>query len=153
MGMNKLPSKRAQILNLLCEGIAIRAVTRLTGASKNTVAKLLVDAGKVCLAIHDEHVRDVKAAQVQGDEIWIVHLCQAEERRDRQGGPGGAGDTWTWTAIDADTKLIMSWLVGGRDAECASSSWTIWRAARQPRAAHQRRPQRLSGRGRGRVRR
>jgi DNA-directed RNA polymerase specialized sigma24 family protein len=69
--MRKLdPEARARILHLLCEGSSIRAITRLTGASKNTVAKLLVDAGKACAAYHDEHVRGLKAKRIQADEIW-----------------------------------------------------------------------------------
>jgi IS1 family transposase len=118
--MNKLPpEKRAQILHLLCEGNSIRAVTRLTGASKNTVIKLLIDAGKACAAYHDEHVRGVKAKRVQMDEIWSFTYAKEKNVQSAKSAPEQAGDTWTWTAIEADTKLIVSYLVGGRDGEYA----------------------------------
>jgi IS1 family transposase len=120
MGMNKLtPAERAQILHLLCEGMSLRAITRTTGASKNTVAKLLIDAGKACMAYHDEHVRNVDAVQVQVDEIWSFTYAKQRNVATAKAAPEGAGDTWTWTAIDADTKLIISYLVGSRDAEYA----------------------------------
>ena len=118
--MNKLPTdERAKILHLLCEGMSIRAITRLTGASKNTVAKLLIDAGKACAAYHDANVRDVKSARVQVDEIWSFTYAKQKNVATAKDAPEGAGDTWTWTAIDADSKLIVSYLVGGRDAEYA----------------------------------
>ena len=118
--MNKLTIEdRAKILHLLCEGMSIRAVTRLTGASKNTVAKLLIDAGKACAAYHDANVRNVNAARVQVDEIWSFTYAKQKNVASAKDAPEGAGDTWTWTAIDADSKLIVSYLVGGRDAEYA----------------------------------
>ena len=118
--MNKLPpEKRAQILHLLCEGNSIRAVTRLTGASKNTVTKLLIDAGKACMGYHDAHVRDVKSKRVQVDEIWSFVYSKQKNVASAKAAPDDAGDVWTWTAIDADSKLILSYLIGGRDSECA----------------------------------
>lgn len=122
--MNKLSaSDRARILHLLCEGSSIRAVTRLTGASKNTVAKLLVDAGKACAAYYDEHVRNVAAKRVQVDEIWSFTYAKQKNVAESKSAPDGAGDTWTWTAIDADSKLVLSYFIGGRDGECAA--WFI----------------------------
>ncbi|MBS4050778.1 MAG: IS1 family transposase [Methylomonas sp.] len=118
--MNKLDSvERARILHLLCEGQSIRAVTRLTGASKNTVTKLLIDAGKACMAYHDANVRNVKAKRVQVDEIWSFTYAKQKNVPTAKAAPADAGDTWTWTAIEADTKLIVSYFVGGRDGECA----------------------------------
>ena len=118
--MHKLPFEdRARILHLLCEGQSIRAITRLTGASKNTVIKLLIDAGKACMAYHDANVRDVKAKRVQVDEIWSFTYAKQKNVTEAKAAPEGAGDTWTWTAIDADSKLILSYFVGGRDGECA----------------------------------
>jgi IS1 family transposase len=118
--MNKLDSKtRAQILHLLCEGQSIRAITRVTGASKNTVIKLLVDAGKACMAFHDANVQDVKAKRIQVDEIWSFTYAKQKNVAAAKAAPEGAGDTWTWTAIDADSKLIVSYFVGGRDSDCA----------------------------------
>ena len=118
--MNKLTiEERAKILHLLCEGMSIRAITRLTGASKNTVAKLLIDAGKACAAYHDANVRNVKAARVQVDEIWSFTYAKQKNVATAKAAPDQAGDTWTWTAIDADSKMILSYLVGGRDGEYA----------------------------------
>jgi IS1 family transposase len=116
--MNKLSLEdRARILHLLCEGMSIRAITRLTGASKNTVSKLLVDAGKACAAYDDANARNVKASRVQVDEIWSLTYAKQKNVATAKDAPGGAGDTWTWTALDADSKMIVSYLVGGRDAE------------------------------------
>lgn len=118
--MNKLSlEERSKILHLLCEGMSIRAITRLTGASKNTVAKLLVDAGKACAAYHDANVRNVRASRVQVDEIWSFTYAKQKNVPTAKDAPEGAGDTWTWTALDADSKMIVSYLVGGRDAEYA----------------------------------
>ena len=110
---------RSQILHLLCEGNSIRSVTRLKGASKNTVIKLLVDAGKACMAFHDANVHNVKAKRVQVDEIWSFTYAKQKNVAAAKAAPNGAGDTWTWTAIDADSKMILSYFIGGRDGECA----------------------------------
>jgi IS1 family transposase len=118
--VNRLTNdERAKILHLLCEGMSIRAITRLTGASKNTVAKLLIDAGKACAAYHDANVRNVKASRVQVDEIWSFTYAKQKNVASAKAAPVDAGDTWTWTAIDADNKMILSYFVGGRDGECA----------------------------------
>ena len=118
--MNRLPTKeRAQILNMLCEGMAIRAVARVTGKSKNTITKLLVDAGKVCSAYQDGAFRDLQTTRVEVDEIWSFVYAKRKNVDTAVAAPEGAGDVWTWTAIDADSKLVMSWLVGGRDGEYA----------------------------------
>ncbi|HMR29751.1 MAG TPA: IS1 family transposase [Geminicoccaceae bacterium] len=119
--MNKLPSaKRAQILQMLCEGSSMRSVSRVADVSINTVAKLLVDAGKACATFHDEQVRNVKAKRIQCDEIWSFTYAKAKNVATAKAAPEDAGDTWTWTALDADSKLIVSWLVGGRDAGYAT---------------------------------
>jgi len=118
--MNKLDNKaRAQILHLLCEGMAIRAITRLTGASKNTVAKLLSDAGQAFAAYHDRHVRNLKSQRIQMDEIWSFVYSKQDNVRRAKNAPEDAGDAWTWTAIDADSKLLVSWLVGQRNTDSA----------------------------------
>ncbi len=118
--MNKLTAEdRARILHLLCEGQSIRSVARVTGTSKNTIIKLLADAGRACLAFHDQHVRNLKAKRVQVDEIWSFTYAKQENVAMAKAAPADAGDTWTWTAIDADSKLIVSYFVGGRDGECA----------------------------------
>ncbi|MGH6923168.1 MAG: IS1 family transposase [Propylenella sp.] len=118
--MNKLPlAKRVQILSMLCEGVSMRAISRMMDVSINTVSKLLVDAGKACADFHDEKVRDVNARRVQVDEIWSFTYAKQKNVPNAKKAPAVAGDTWTWTAIEADTKLIVSWLVGGRDGEYA----------------------------------
>lgn len=118
--MRKLAaSDRARILHMLCEGNSIRSIERMTGASKHTVSKLLVDAGKACMAYHDQYVRGVKASRIQCDEIWTFTYAKQKNVKDAKAAPDHAGDTWTWTALDADSKLIVSYMVGGRDAEYA----------------------------------
>lgn len=118
--MNKLPLKtRTQILHMLCEGNSMRSISRMADVSINTVSKLLVDAGKACAAYHDEAVRGVTASRIQCDEIWSFTYAKQKNVKTAKAAPGGAGDTWTWTALDADSKLIVSWLVGGRDSEYA----------------------------------
>ncbi len=121
-GMNKLShAERAHILSLLCEGNSLRAVTRITGVSINTVTKLLIDAGRVCEDFHNRTVRNVTAKRIQCDEIWSFTYAKAKNVNAAKAAPEGAGDTWTWTALDADSKLIVSWLVGGRDAGYAAA--------------------------------
>lgn len=118
--MNKLPhAKRIQILNLLCEGSSLRAISRVVDVSINTVTKMLVDAGAACAAYHDANVRNVKATRIQCDEIWSFTCAKQKNVKDATAAPEGAGDTWTWTALEADTKLMISYLVGGRDSEYA----------------------------------
>jgi len=97
----------------------MRSISRVVGVSPNTVDKLLSDAGLVCAMFHDKAVRDVKAERAQCDEIWSFCYAKAKNLPTAKQAPAGAGDVWTWTALDADSKLIISWLVGGRDAEYA----------------------------------
>ena len=114
---NKLPlAKRIQILSMLVEGSSMRSISRVADVSINTVSALLVDAGKACAAHHEATVKGVKARRIQCDEIWA--FCYAKEKNvvTAKAAPEDAGDVWTWTALDADTKLIVSYLVGGRDA-------------------------------------
>jgi IS1 family transposase len=118
--MNRISVKsRIQILDMLCEGSSMRSISRITGVSINTVSKLLEDAGEVCAAFHDEHVRGVKAQRVQVDEIWSFTYSKEKNVAIAKAAPEGAGDTWTWTALEADTKLIVSFFVGTRDGDCA----------------------------------
>lgn len=97
----------------------MRSISRVAGVSVNTVTKLLVDAGEAGAAHHHEHVRDVKAARVQCDEIWSFCYAKQKNVATAKAAPKNAGDVWTWTALDADSKLIVSYLVGGRDSEYA----------------------------------
>ncbi len=119
--MNKLTkTQRAQVLHLLCEGNSIRAVTRLTGISKTTVSKLVVDAGKACSWYQDRVFRYLDCKRVQVDEIWGFVGAKAKNADPELKAAGEQGDAWLWVATDADTKLVPSWLVGTRDAECAN---------------------------------
>ena len=118
--MNRLSrSKRATILNLLVEGVSLRATARITDTSINTVTRLLVDAGNACAEYHDQAVRYVRSKRVQVDEIWTFTYAKDKNVPAAKAAPEGAGDTWTWTAMDADSKLVVSWLVGPRDAGSA----------------------------------
>ena len=118
--MNRLPvAKRVQILSMLCEGSSMRSISRVVDVSINTVTKLLVDAGEVCARFHDENVHGVKARRVQVDEIWSFTYAKQKNVETAKAAPEGAGDTWTWTGLDADSKLLVSWLVGPRDAGSA----------------------------------
>jgi len=115
--MNKLSqTQRAHILQLLCEGMSIRAIERTTGASKHTIVNLLNAAGAALGAFQDQAFRNLSCKYVQVDEIWSFTYAKAKNVAHAKAAPEGAGDTWTWTAIDADTKLVFSILVGGRDA-------------------------------------
>jgi len=118
--MNKLPlAKRTQILAMLCEGSSMRSISRIADVSINTVTKLLEQAGEACLAIHDEHVRGVKASRIQCDEIWSFCYAKQKNVAAAKDAPEGAGDVWTWTALDADTKLMVAYFVGDRGGESA----------------------------------
>ena len=118
--MNKLPpAKRVQILSMLCEGSSMRSISRVADVSINTVSKLLVEAGEACAAHHWDAVRGVKAKRVQCDEIWSFCYAKQKNVEAATDAPESAGNVWTWTAIDADTKLIISYMVGGREADTA----------------------------------
>lgn len=118
--MNKLSlQRRAQILSCLCEGNSIRATCRMTDSSKGAVIKLVEDTGAACQKFHDEQVRGVSAHRVQCDEVWS--FCYAKEKNVPVEVKGrlGFGDVWTWTGIEAQTKLLIAWYVGRRDAGAA----------------------------------
>lgn len=118
--MNKLPLEtRVQILSMLCEGSSMRSISRITGVSINTVSKLLADAGEACLALHNEKVRGVQTERVQCDEIWSFCYAKQKNVAKAKAAPEEAGDVWTWTALDADTKLMITYFVGDRSGESA----------------------------------
>jgi IS1 family transposase len=110
---------RAQILHLLCEGMSIRAIARTTGASKTTITKLVVDAGMAAAWYQDRVFRNLTCKRIQVDEIWNFVYAKQKNVSTAKAPPDGAGDVWTWTAIDAETKLMPSWFVGGRDSDSA----------------------------------
>lgn len=97
----------------------MRSISRVCDVSINTVSKMLVDMGKFCAGFHDENVRNVHSKRVQVDEIWSFTAAKQKNVDAMKKPVDGAGDTWTWTALDADSKLIVSHFVGGRDAHCA----------------------------------
>jgi IS1 family transposase len=116
-GMNKLPlAKRVQILSMLCEGSSMRSISRVADVSINTVYKLLEAAGSLCTRFHDETVRGVASKRIQCDEAWAFCYAKQKNVATAKAAPEDAGDVWTWTASDADSKLILSWAMGGRDA-------------------------------------
>jgi len=120
MGMNKLPlAKRVQVLKLLTEGMSMRAISRTTDVHLGAIAKLLVEAGTACAEMHDEMVRDVNSKRIQCDEIWAFNYCKQRTVPTAKAAPADAGDIWTWTGIDADSKLIVSYLVGDRSGQAA----------------------------------
>lgn len=118
--MNRLPfSKQVSVVSALVEGNSIRATSRMTGVAKGTILSLLEDLGTACADFHNRTVRNVKSRRIQCDEIW--QFCYAKEKNvppDKKG-QFGYGDVWTWTAVDADTKLTVSYLIGKCDAGCA----------------------------------
>src|SRR5215212_2286742 len=122
-GMKKLPlAKRVQVLSMLCEGSSMRSISRVADVSINTVTKLLEDAGRACAAHHDQHVRGVKAKRIQCDEVWAYCYAKQKNVPTAKAAPqDAAGDVWTWTALESETKLIVSYLSGGRDAEYAKA--------------------------------
>ncbi|MGF7074765.1 IS1 family transposase [Mucilaginibacter sp. 3215] len=121
--MNKLPiAKKVQIINCLVEGMSLRATSRLVDCSINTVTKLLVDVGKACQAFHDETVHSLDSERIQCDEIWsFVYAKQSHVEKITNTSiiKDQTGDIWTWTALDPDTKLIVSYYIGARDAVSA----------------------------------
>lgn len=113
--MNTLDTaRRAAIIRSLCEGNSIRATARMTGAAKATILKLLVEVGEFCSVWQDYRLRQLQSVRVEADEIWA--FVGAKQKRARH---AGQGDVWTFTAIDSDTKLMISWLVGARSTENA----------------------------------
>jgi IS1 family transposase len=118
--MNKLSlDRQAQIIKVLCEGNSIRSTARITGAAVNTVVKLLKEVGVACLDYQDGVMQNLPCKKLQCDEIWSFVYSKAKNVPDDKQGKFGYGDVWTFTAIDADTKLVPSWNVGLRDADCA----------------------------------
>ncbi len=115
--MNKLNNKRrAQVLAALVEGNSIRATSRMCNVAFNTVLKLLSEIGRSCADYQDRVLRNLKCKQIQCDEIWSFCYAKQKNVPSNKQGQFGYGDVWTWVAIDADTKLVPSFLVGSRDS-------------------------------------
>jgi len=118
--MNQLKlEKRAAVVRCLVDGVSVRGTVRITGVAKNTVAKLLVDLGAACEAYHHKNVRGLRCERIQCDETWAFCYAKAKNVPAEKQGEFGVGDVWTWVALDAGTKLTVSWAVGNRDAETA----------------------------------
>ncbi len=118
--MHKLDNKqRAQVLSCLVVGNSIRATVRMTGAAKNTVVKLLADVGAGCAAYQDKALWNLPCKCLQCNEIWSFVYAKQTNVKTAKAAPEGAGDAWTWTAIDADTKLVAAWMIGPRDSSVA----------------------------------
>src|SRR5947208_937561 len=120
--MNRLPlERRAQIVGVLAEGNSLRATSRLADVSINTVTKLLMDVGAACERYQDQALRNLKCKRIQCDEIWAFVYAKAKNLPEKYAGAFGYGDVWTWTALDADSKLVPSWAVGRRDGFTAQA--------------------------------
>ena len=120
--MNKLPTKkRAQILTMLCEGLSMRTIARLCDVSLNTVSKLLEDAGGASIELNDKLVRDVTATRVKADGVWSFYYAKDKNLSNAMAAPENAGSVWTWTAIDRDHKMILSYFVGDRSGQSANA--------------------------------
>jgi IS1 family transposase/lambda repressor-like predicted transcriptional regulator len=120
--MNRLPiAKRVTILRALTEGCSLRSISRMAGVSINTVTKLLIDAGRSCARYQHDAMRNLPCKRLQLDEIWAFGYAKDKNLSDELRGQPGLGSIWTWVAIDADTKLIPSWLVGLRDGDHAKA--------------------------------
>jgi IS1 family transposase len=109
---------RVRVVAALVEGNSIRSTSRMTGVARNTVTKLLVDLGSACMKYHDQHVRNVRVRRLQCDEIWAYVGAKARNVTPQKKEIGW-GDIWTWVGLDADTKLVVSYLIGGRGADWA----------------------------------
>jgi IS1 family transposase len=118
--MNRLTKdERAQILQMMAEGVSLRSISRMTGISRNTGLKLVADAGQAFAEYQDRTLVNLPCKRIQVGEIWAFCYAKGKNVPTAKAAPDQAGDLWTWTAIDADTKLVPSWLIGGRDSEYA----------------------------------
>jgi len=128
--MNKLPAtKRAQVISALVEGSSLRSTSRMTGVAINTVVKLAVDAGKACADYQDRIMRNLTCQRLQCDEIWSFVYAKQKNVTSEIAAVRVAGDTWTWTAIEAQTKLVPCWLIGQRMPSPPATSWRTWQDA------------------------
>lgn len=119
--------KRAAVIRCLVDGCSIRATTRITGVAKNTIQKLTKEVGQACLDFQDKVLKNLQTKRVQCDEIWCFCYCKEKNMPDSMRGDPGVGSIWTWTAMDADTKLMISWQLGPRDA---GNAWRLMADAR-----------------------
>src|SRR5690348_16313099 len=119
--MNRLSSRdRANVIRCLIEGCSIRSTVRMTGIAKKTVIRLVVEVGAFCSRYQDQAFRNLKCRRLQVDEMWSFCYCKQKNVTPEIAASHVAGDAWLWVAIDADTKLVPSWLIGQRDAIAAT---------------------------------
>jgi IS1 family transposase len=115
--MNKLThEKRCAVVRCLVDGCSVRATTRITGVAKNTIQRITRELGEACLKFQDKMLRNIQSRRVQCDEVWCFCYGKDKNLPDEMRGQPGIGSMWTWTAIDAESKLIISWRLGARDA-------------------------------------
>ena len=112
--------KRAQVIRCIVEGNSIRSTERITGVTKRAITRLIVELGEACHEYQNAELRNLNCRRLQLDEVWSFTYAKQKNVARAKAAPEGAGDTWTWTALDADSKLLVSWLVGGRDAGYAT---------------------------------
>ena len=129
--MNRLPlEKRVQVISALTEGCSVRATVRMTGVAKNTITKLVAELGPACAQFMDRTLRNLPSRRIQCDETWSFCYAKAKNVPEDKRGQFGFGDVWTWVALDADSKLICSWLVrSARCQRCERVCCRIWRVA------------------------
>ncbi len=126
--INRLPvERRAQVVNALIEGNSVRSTVRLTGVAKGTILKLLAEVGAACAKYQHDRLRNLTCRRIQCDEIWSFCGVNQKNISDHRLGESGLGDVWVWVAICAESKLVSSWLVGGRDGGSPPCSSRIWR--------------------------
>ena len=119
--INQLDTKsRAQVIRCIVEGNSIRSTERITGVTKRAITRLIVELGEVCHEYQNDELRDLDSRRLQLDEVWSFIYAKQKNVARAKAAPEHAGDTWTWTALDADSKLIVSWLIGGRDSGTAT---------------------------------
>ena len=139
--MNRLPiSKRVAVISALVEGCSVRSTSRLTGVAKGTILRLLADVFTACAKFQNDAIRNVAARRVQIDEIWSFVGCKQKQVTAETVAQGKIGDVWTFVAIDAQSKLVLSWLVGLRDAGCATDFLRDVAAAVEPDSTDNGRP-------------
>jgi IS1 family transposase len=121
VSINRLDAaRREQVIRCLVEGNSIRSTIRMTDIAKNTIANLLVEVGTACARFQDKHLRDLDCKRIQCDELWSFIYTKQKNVTPKIAEERIAGDAWTWTAIDTDTKLVPCWFIGKRDAGCAT---------------------------------
>jgi hypothetical protein len=128
--MNKLPfEKKVAVISALVEGCSVRSTSRLTGVAKGTILRLLAEVGTACADYQDVTLRNVSAQRLHIDEIWSFVAAKQKNVTPEMAATKICGDVWTFVAIEAQSKLVLSWLVGRRDAGCATNSSKMLRSA------------------------